>query len=211
MKKSDLLPGDILLLKDEPKKDFNIKHLGIRLGQAFTGLYRENLGGSSLVHAVIWIADGADLDAEIAEASGSCKRVQVRLLQPGLYVLFRPRNQDLGRDSANLAVELATDGQIDYGKNAAVQSVFHASRFGKKGRARAALYARDDFKDTVGFNGGAFCSEFVIACYQGAAGKRGEALTGMLAADAKHCSVRALNDLLIRDTKGFKWAGNVVE
>jgi hypothetical protein len=210
MKKADLLPGDILLLKDEPSKDFNIKHIGIRIGQAFTSLYRANYGGSCLVHAVLWVkSDHAD--PEIAEASGSCAKVQVRDLQPGLYVLFRPRDEGLGAEAAEMAKDVAVNGFIGYSKSGAVQSVFHDSRLGRKGKKRACQYARKDFDPKQGFNGGAFCSEFVLACYQGAAGHLGLRLTGALRADAKHCSVRALNDLLIRDEVTFVWKGNVVQ
>jgi hypothetical protein len=210
MRKDDLLPGDILLLKDEPSKDFNVKHIGIRIGQAFTSLYRANYGGSCLVHAVLWVR--SDLtDPEIAEASGSCAQVQARNLQPGLYVIFRPRDKRLGQEAANMAKYLAHLGYIGYSKSGAVQSVFHSSRLGRKGKERAKEYAAGDFTTQAPFQGAAFCSEFVLACYQGAAGGLGLALTGALKADAKHCSVRALNDLLIRDGETFVWKGNVVE
>jgi hypothetical protein len=40
----------------------------------------------------------------------------------------------------------------------------------------------------------------VIACYQAAAGNLGVNLTGFLATDAKHCSVRALEHQMLTDT-----------
>ena len=207
MNKNDLRPGDILLLRDEPSKELNLKHIGIRIGQAMTGMYRENVGHSSMVHAVIWIAEAGG--PEIAEASGSCGQVQVRALQPGLYIVYRSKNSALGESAATLAVYFATEGHTNYSKGGAIQSGFHSASFGSKGKALAAQFGRDDFDPAQGFNGGAFCSEFVAACYQGAAGHMGISLAGALAVDAKHCSVRALQDKLMRDTTAFSWKGSV--
>lgn len=206
--KQDVRAGDILLLWDELFKDLNPKHQGIRIGQALTSfnLSRVNKGYSRLVHAIIWVGNQR---GEIAEASGSCGRVQVRALQPGYYIVYRCRNEDLADGAAQLATAWAGAGNISYGKSAAVQSVFHKAKFGEKGRERARMYARVDFQPRVEWASGAFCSEFVVACYQGAAGRCQPPLTGVFEVDAKHCSVRALHDRLVRAQSLFKWKGHL--
>lgn len=73
--KTLLLPGDILLRKDEPTNT-TWKHKMIKLGQAVTSLNaaRGNQGLSSLVHAVIRTRTLGNTEPEIAEASGTGRR-----------------------------------------------------------------------------------------------------------------------------------------
>ena len=77
MNKTDLLPGDILLLVDEPTNT-TTTHKLIKTGQKMVpGLQ----GASELVHAVIWVRDPTNAEPwEIAEASGS-GRVRVTSLR----------------------------------------------------------------------------------------------------------------------------------
>src|SRR5258706_11054328 len=206
--KTLLRPGDILLLMDEPTNT-TWKHKMIKLGQAVTSLNvsRGNQGSSSLVHAVIWTRTIGNKEPEIAEASGTGS-VRTFDLRPGYYVVCRPLNPELGDWAAQVALMWAAGGGIAYAKGASVQSIAHSDSFGKNGQARAALYARDAFSNTPAWgDGGGFCSQFVLACYQGAAGQMNLPLTGALAADAQHTSVRALHDRLIRDTVNFSWEG----
>lgn len=206
-----LLPGDILLLKDEPTNT-TWKHKLIKAGQAMTSLNvaRGNVGSSSFVHAVIWTKTISNGEPDIAEASGTGS-VRTFSLRPGFYVVYRPLDANEGDWAAQSALMWAVGGTIAYAKGASIQSVAHSDSFGEKGKARAAVYAKDAFSNAPEWGaGGAFCSQFVLACYQAAAGQLGKPLTGALEADALHCSVRALHDRLIRDAtahQNFKEEG----
>jgi hypothetical protein len=213
--KDDCKRGDVLLLWDESKslktRDW-WTHKGIRLGQSLTSINRlkdDGVSGiSTLVHAVIWIkVKNEEGSPEIAEASGSCARLQVRRLQPGRYSVFRSANRVLSALAANLAWDWAHQGNIAYGKNAAVQSVFHSKGYGNKGQDRARMYGDSDFDPREAWNEKIFCSEFVMACYQGAHGQRQDQITGAFAVDARHCSVRALHAQFINNPGQFRFEG----
>jgi hypothetical protein len=204
-----LLAGDILLLKDEPGNS-SWTHKMITVGQALTGanLGRHNRGSSSMVHAVIWTHTVGNNDAEIAEASGGAGRVRTAVLRPGYYAVFRPANANLGDWAAQVALIWAVGGTIAYGKSACIQSIAHSDIMGTNGKARAAAYTRAAFENAPSWGAsGAFCSQFVLACYQAAAGQVKVPLTGALATDATHCSVRALHDRLLRESQNFRALG----
>ena len=208
MNKTDLLPGDILLLVDEPTNT-TTTHKLIKTGQKMVpGLQ----GASELVHAVIWVRDPTNAEPwEIAEASGS-GRVRVTSLRQGLYRIYRPADTNLSDWAAQVAMMWAAQGEmvgpdtvggnvIGYSKPTSVFSIVHSKKLGSSGSGRAVLYAKDAFSNSPEWGpGGAFCSQFVIACYQAAAGNLGVNLTGFLATDAKHCSVRALEHQMLTDT-----------
>jgi hypothetical protein len=211
--KNLLEPGDILLLKDEPTNT-TFKHKLIKLGQAMTSLNmkRESVGDSSFVHALLWTKNGKNNEPDIAEASGSGS-VRTFNPQPGLYAVYRPLDGNVGDWAAQVALMWAVGGTIAYAKRAALLSISHSDSFGPKGKARSAVYAKEAFSNSPEWgSGGAFCSQFVLACYQAAAGQLKKPLTGALQTDALHCSVRALHDRLIRDAAGhlnFKQEGSI--
>ena len=208
MHKNELLPGDVLLLVDEPTNT-TATHKLIKLGQKMVpGLE----GSSELVHAVIWVRDPTNAEPwEIAEASGT-GRVRVTSLRTGLYRVYRAADANLGDWAAQVAMMWAAQGEqvgtetvggnvISYSKPTSVFSIVHSKKFGPSASERAGLYARDAFSNSPEWGtGGSFCSQFVIACYQAAAGNLGVNLTGFLATDAKHCSVRALEHQMLTDT-----------
>ena len=207
-----LKPGDVLMLQDEPSNTTPI-HKGIVAGQMLTGLLLPRNGGdSNLVHALIWTrACGGE--PETAEASGT-GIVRSTPLRPGLYVVYRPKDSNLGDWAAQVAMTWAGGParavRIRYNPVMTIQSVFHSSDFGPNAQARAESYAKDAFSIRPRWGaGGAFCSQFVIAAYQAAAGQLGIGLGGMLASDAQHCSVRMLHQLLATDWRNFDFAGTL--
>jgi hypothetical protein len=212
---SDLQRGDILLLEDTPA-NHTIKHGFIKIGQRLTGLNRKraNQGRSDLVHALISIGYGA-----VAEASGEGGAVRAReLLRPtagdiddtvNTYVVYRCKLSQLARGAANAALFWSTSGGMKYAKRKAITSIAHSDTLGEHGEARAEKYADQLYRAIHSHavsgpfaKGGAFCSEFVIACYQAAALEHDVNLNfggDLLQCDAKHCSVRGLHDRLLRD------------
>ncbi len=207
MKSSDLELGDILLLKDTPTNT-SMKHKGIKAGQALTSLNskRDNQGLSELVHAQIYVGDGW-----IAEASGAAGEVIARPLRYGKYKVYRCKRRRLAHRAIDAADNWASQMGVGYAKSKAILSVFHSDSFGKHGKARAKHYAAHIDGDSPFGGSGAFCSEFVIACYQAAAWDMdGEVSGELLSCDAKHCSVRALHDRLVRDTTLFQFVGGVM-
>jgi hypothetical protein len=107
-----------------------------------------------------------------------------------------------------VAARWAEKGQINYGKSKAIFSILHDDTLGKHGRQRAMQFADGAESSYPSWGGsGAFCSEFVVACYQAAAisieGTERGLQGALLECDAKHCSVRALHDRLLRDSGLF--------
>jgi hypothetical protein len=206
--RSELRPGDVLLLEDTPDNT-TVKHKGIRFGQRLTSLkfWRRNKGQTSLVHALRWIGNGYSDRPDVAEASGSGK-VRTSRLPYGTYKIYSCTNSDLAASAADAATNWAKGGMINYAKGKALSSVFRSDKGGTHGLNRAQTYGNEIANSAPAWGqGGAFCSEFVVACYQAAAVHLGVQLQGdLLQCDAKHCSVRALHDRLFRDSE-FKLAG----
>ncbi len=211
---SDVKPGDILFLLDTPDNT-SVKHLGIKLGQKLTSLNvgRQNMGRADFVHALIFIGLGA-----VAEASGEAGEVRAIGLNQrhGIYRVYTCTNDALGKRASEAALNWSVLGGMGYAKRKAVMSIFHSDDLAKCGKSRALAYANQINAAKPNFGRGrAFCSEFVIACYQAAAidlapgGSGTSALQGpVLECDAKHCSVRAFHDRLVRDSQ-FKWMGTL--
>jgi hypothetical protein len=220
--RSDLHPGDILLLLDTPDNS-TFKHKLISTGQKLTSVkfWRKNKGAAKFVHALLWVGNGSLSMPDVAEASGS-GRVRTERLGYGTYVIYRSTNSDLSDCAADAALNWAKGGivvmenghykhkPIPYAKGKAVFSVVHSDSFGEQGQNRAQEYGNQITTSTPAWGeGGAFCSEFVVACYQAAAQHLNLQLQGdVLECDAKHCSVRALHDRLFRDAN-FKRAGEL--
>jgi hypothetical protein len=213
---SELKRGDILLLVDTPDHT-TAKHKGIIFGQWLTSINpaRKNRGLSKVVHALMWLANGPEGGYyNVAEASGSGS-VRTRRLPSGTYRVYKCLNSELAQKAAEIAERWAVSGALGYAKGKAVGSIFHSDSLGKHGKARAIQYAAGAKSGAPNWavNDGAFCSEFVIACYQAAAIKLNfGSPTGLqgsvLECDAQHCSVRALHDRLVRDNN-FGLAGEM--
>lgn len=172
--RNDLRPGDILLLEDTADNT-TIKHKGIRLGQRLTSVkfWRKNKGKTRYVHALIWIGNGHMDAPDVAEASGSGK-VRTHRLPYGTYKIYQCTNRDLAETAADAAVNWAKGGMINYGKGKAVGSIFHSDKMGTNGLNRAQTYSNQIASSAPAWGqNGAFCSEFVVLCYQAAAGHRG--------------------------------------
>ena len=217
---TELQLGDILLLEDteEWKKGHKMsktKHLGIRAGQKYTGLNvsRSNKGRAKLIHAVICVREESAGGVKVGEASGQ-GHVQISDLRDGTYEVYTCTSRLLADRASQAARTWAGTGTLGYAKGKAVGSVFHSDTLGEKGEQRALMYAYQIDQERPSWGGsGAFCSEFVVACYQAAAIELDrvknsgaatwdplQALKGdVLQCDAKHCSVRALHDRLFRD------------
>lgn len=212
IKRSDLRPGDILLLEDTPDNTTGT-HKGIRFGQRLTSvkIWRKNKGNTKCVHALIWTRKQSSDTPDVAEASGS-GWVRTIALPRGTYKVYQCKNQDLGELAASTALLWAMGGTIEYSRPKAISSVFHSDKLGARGLNRAQGYAADAQSSSPAWGGsGAFCSQFIVACYQAAAlhNSLNLGLTGeLLRCDAKHCSVRALHDRLFRDP-GFSLFGEL--
>ena len=212
MRIAELKCGDILLMENT-RRNWTIKHLGIIAGQLATSVnpFRSHPGRSSLVHALIFLSYG-----EVAEASGESGTVRIRKLlrkkckeyddSLNEYAVYRCKDHMLGVEAASAAISFAGGG-IGYAKGKAFGSILHSDTYGKHGKSRGQEYADQLSEAKKGPNftgpfaeGGAFCTEFVIACYQAAAIHLKRDETGeVLECDAKHCSVRALDTRLLRD------------
>ena len=205
---SDLSSGDILLLLDTPDNT-STKHKGIKFGQMLTGIHRSrhNQGASDLVHAMMFVGYNC-----VAEASGAAGEVRATMLRSrsGTYMVYSCTDSALAQRAAGAAMSWSQRGQMGYAKRKAVMSIFHSDKFGTHGQTRAQSYANEIDSNTPTFGRGRlFCSEFVIACYQAAALDLQLGLNGsVLACDAKHCSVRALHDRLVKDAL-FTWMGTL--
>ena len=207
IQQTDMRPGDILLLLDTPDNT-SIKHKGIKYGQKLTGinLARHNQGAADLVHAMIMVE--YDCVAEASGGEGAVRAATLKFRQ-GTYVVFRCTDNALADRASTAAMTWSQHKDMGYAKRKAVMSVFHSDKLGTHGMARAQAYHDQINEMTPTFGRGrAFCSEFVLACYQAAAIELGGGVASahvlqgpVLGCDAKHCSVRALHDRLLSDNQ----------
>jgi len=215
--KSELLPGDILMLYDN---EWSLgTHAFIKMGQ---GLFGRGDSTRKLVHAALWMKPGEGAynreQHEISEASGAAGKIRSQYLRKGLYVAFQwqrasPLMVELSRTASAFAamwVNASNHIPIEYGRWSAVQSVAHYANYGERAAFRAKHYHEATMNPRNGpvFPSGAFCSEFVIAAYQAASIELGIPISGVAATDAKHSSVTELYGLLTHDGR-FMHRGNV--
>lgn len=220
--KSDLRPGDILLLIDEPESKSMTARV-VTAGQALErmSLLRHNKGESNLVHSMLWTkAQGnpgnsepqGKGEPEIAETRGG-KRLcaQNTALRKGLYRVYRPTDKNAGDWAAQISMVWANDrGAIPYSKSDAALSVFRTSTLGSKAKERADRYTAEAFDSSPAWGAeGSFCSAFILAAYQAAARQTGKSLSGALEVDAQSTSVRTLDHFLKRDPGQFTLLGHI--
>jgi len=215
--KSDLRPGDILLLIDEAENTTKV-HRVIVFGQSLTSLANpSNSGDSNLVHAVLWTktpnnpgntAPAGAGEPEIAESSGVSGRVQGTALRAGLYKVYRPTDENLGDWSAQVAMGWGQDRQVEHSRALAMLAIFHSSAFGPDAKKWASIYAEQAFNPSPDI-GQAFCTQFVLAAYQGAASQVETPIAGALSLDARRTSPRMLEHALKSDPNAFSGKGHI--
>lgn len=221
LSKSDLRPGDILFLLDEPGNSC-ATHRAIVTGQALAGmsLLRKNKGDSQLVHAVIWTKAKSNpgksepLDKgepEIAEMRGGDRlSAQSTALRQGLYRVYRPIDENVGDWVAQISMVWSDNRSIPYSKPKSVQSVLRNSTFGPKAAARSDQYAVEAFDPSPAWGDrGSFCSSFILAAYQAATLRTGNELSGALKADAESTSVRTLEHFIKSSSDQFTALGHI--
>ncbi|WP_222102772.1 hypothetical protein [Robbsia andropogonis] len=218
LKKADLIPGDILLLIDEPH-DTEKLHKIIIAGQKLEGLsmMRKNVGKASVVHAILWTRNshnpvatepGGMGDSEVVEMRGG--GIMDTALRKGLYQVYRPKDKNIGDWAAQIAMLWSSERKIPYNAVKSAKSVTRFSNFGPLAIASAKKYSKDAFDANPKWgSGGAFCSHLILATYQAAAQNTGTPLSGALKVDAKGCSVRTLSHFLKKDTNQFDFSGHL--
>ncbi|MGH8780366.1 hypothetical protein [Paraburkholderia sp.] len=222
LSKSDMRPGDVLLLIDESGNS-NWTHRAIVMGQKLAGasLLRDNSGDSKLVHSVMWTKAQNNPgnnepqgkgEPEIAEVRGGNRLVsQGTALRQGLYRVYRPTDENVGDWAAQISMIWADNRTaIPYNKPASVLSVVRNSTFGSKAAARSERYAAEAFDSTPAWGAdGSFCSSFIVAANQAAAQQTGHALSGANRVDAKSTSVRTLEHFLKSNSDQFTDLGHI--
>lgn len=219
LRREEMRRGDILV-ETESFAQAPWTHRGIMIGQSLT-LLGGNWGGeSSSVHAMIWIGEKVH---HIAHASGKAKKVVKSPLvgAPTMkFVVYRMTREadsspagiataSVGYWAARVAKAWAEGHNIPFNSRACLQCIAHLAGWGTNAQQRAERYGRHAFdREGTWAGGGLFCSQFVIACYQAAYYQLGLPMTGMVATDAQHCSVKQLQRRLDAD-KEFTRVGEL--
>ncbi len=159
---------------------------------------------------------------EISEASGA-HGVRNHWLRAGGYYAFTLRDDQrgLGVRAAEIARRWGSTGAISYSQMEALSSVVPGNSVHDAGRAmeNARRYAAGAFHSlpdwarlpehertgrdmfVEGNFGNAYCSQFIIACYQAASLTSGVPLEGVAALHARVANVRHLHDALQGDRR----------
>jgi hypothetical protein len=219
---ADLLPGDILLVLAKPPRLTLLRRIiqfGQWLGAWLTG--QSSAGCASIVHAAIWTrAPGsgsqAALEPQLVEAGGDTTwNVAGANVSPDHYLVYRPRDRNRGDWAAQVAMCWADRRQIRYNILCAALSAFVRPRYCLHAARRAAAYARQAFEPMpAALGGGVFCSNLVVACYDGAdrnireaAGQtRGRGIPDPLPLDAMHTTPSEL-EAFLRQSRDFEFIG----
>lgn len=224
--KNDLRLGDILLYQDKEERL-------IRFGQAIPKLKNRKLD-DKIIHAKMWVKSPDNQDTD--DGSGSTKEKEVADVKPlegvhrshitkGKYKVFRPVDENLGEWAAQAALRWSSNkpGVIHYNSVDAVLSIVRKSSYGTKAKKELAGYDAGAFSELpVWAKKGAFCSQFVIAAYQGAFQRISKAQAaedgikpqnmpspqGMLASRARTTSPAKLEYVLKKD-QNFKFLGEL--
>ncbi|MCJ2373699.1 hypothetical protein [Pseudomonas sp. RGM 3321] len=217
LKKSDLSPGDILILIDQTDNTC-LTHKIIKTGQLLPSMspLRNNKGDPALVHSVMWSKTQNNPDKLEPNGAGDPEVVQMRggkqqsslsgPVQQGLYKVYSPKDKNLGDWAAQIGQMWSADKKIPYSKLKCVLSVVRNSGFKNGGKAASEKYGAQAFENSPRIRG-AFCSHFVLAAYQAAAKQIGTPFTGALKVDAEATSVRTLEHYLKKDSEGFDFKG----
>ena len=138
----------------------------------------------------------SDVEPEISEASGRFG-VRNHWLRKGRYAVFtlNPDQVGIGRLAARIARTWGSSGLIEYSQSGATASVLNpadmgigmaarmASEYARQASDRFPAWAKKPSHEQTGGTyevngnfGNAFCSQFVVACYQAAAIASGQGL-----------------------------------
>ena len=186
---NQILPGDIFICKSYSLAP-NVKHFGIRAGQALISTPTFGYGVSNSVHAAIAVGSSQDPTmlgrALVAEANGEGLNVAPIDAESAIFRLINPGDQDIANEAASIAenltaISVSSDdgtGNRAYGKYAYMDcftSSFKLRFMGADQNAKAAVAAVDQGADAAtATTKSFFCSEFVVLCYQVAADKLGK-------------------------------------
>lgn len=216
LEKSQLRPGDILLLVDDRTATCAI-YRAIDWVQWMAGAVCDTAeGDSDTVHAAIWTHHPGNPvktspkgpgEPEIVEASGEFDRVHGTALPAGLHIVIRAEDEDLGDAAAQVALGIAEPRHVAYDPRSAAVAGLRDSSFKSSAREQALHFAAQAFAQRPDIQR-LFCTQTVIGAYQGAALQTGKPLTSGLALDARRTSPRKLQHALNKDT-AFKVAGHI--
>ncbi|WP_145490398.1 hypothetical protein [Yersinia aleksiciae] len=222
LSKNDLMPGDILLLKDEKRETLihKIIHKIITLGQRIAGLSlrRNNKGEANLVHALLWtknplnypnLAPESAGEPEISECRGGKRLcIQNTALRKGIYKVYRPDNSNMGSWGAQIAMMWGDKRNIKYNIIASMLSIFKNSTQSEEQRLKISeKYKGNIFKHNPYFEKkGSFCSQYIISVYQATSVAIGSDIPLAMRANSRNTSVRTL-DHFLKTKSGFKNIG----
>ncbi|RMR37506.1 HopBD2 [Pseudomonas syringae pv. coriandricola] len=164
LKKTDLSPGDILILLDQPDNTC-FTHKIIKTGQLLPSLsaLRTNKGDPALVHSVIWSKTQKNPDKLEANGKGEPEIVQMRggnqqsslsgPVQKGLYKVYSPKDKNLGDWAAQIGQMWSADKKVPYSKIKCVLSVVRNSGFKSGGKAASEKYGAQAFENSPRIRG----------------------------------------------------------
>ncbi len=187
LRKSDLRPGDILLYVKQnnlPRVNAGIA-VGHFLGKKLQP--EQNQGEHNIIHAALWThnpkhaSTGGGREAEepeVVEAHVGISRkthaVIGNALAKGVYMVYRPRDENLGDWASQIAMVWGRDRKIPYSLGKVVKAgsrslTAKGPQFDAIAQDRAKAYMQQAFdSDPLWKKEGSFCSHLVVAAYQAA-------------------------------------------
>lgn len=220
LSKSQLAPGDILLYV-KPKDSQSLTQKLIQAGQKLPNIHLlKNTGDPALTHAALWTKAPDNPGKASVEGKGEPEVVEMRggksmssfsgPVREGFYKVYSPKNENLGDWAAQVGMMWGADKTIQYSVERAAKSVIKDPSFDSKAQEKAKVYEDQAFENDPSFSkDGAFCSHFVMAAYQAAAGNTETPLPDALKVNAKAMSVRALEHFLKQDPDNFYLKGTL--
>lgn len=192
--KGDLQPGDILLRIEEPGESESHR-VNVRMQKApnVNGI-QDNKGDPRIVHALIWTKAPNNPgnteprgmgEPEVVDARGGIgtveiRRVQGTALQAGNYKVYRPKDENRGDWSVQIAMMWSDQGNVNYSSATLKKAARYDGeliKFDEKARAAALQVVTDPFthdpeyaKNPPGIDplegNGDVCSSLPVRTYQ---------------------------------------------
>jgi hypothetical protein len=184
-----LKPGDVLVKFLGPTTKISKTEIAIEGGQKATrrlaGIFHKELkkGDAKSFHVAIYLGHGQTAEAH----GGDLKTAHVGLRKIDdhagyFFQVYRPKDSSLAQSAAHVAELWARPNRMKYAVPLTVP--LHLSSFGSEAKKQALDYGRSaDREGGPADVAKMFCSEFVIAAYQGAVVKSELSRSSALSAD----------------------------